>query len=144
MTSVFDRVEVDPGPLGCWFYTGPHRTGGYGVHAGQQAHRVAYAAVWGPIPPGHDVAHECADLRALLGMDATVSRRCVNPVHLAAMPRRQNLLQSPLTQASVNKAKTHCPRGHALTPENNTNAKAAIGQRECAICKLQRDRERRS
>lgn len=139
--DIWDHVTIPEvqGPLSCWPFTGPKDAKGYGRFRGQQAHRITYEAIWGPIPAGHDVAHDCGDLRALLGMDPTPSRGCVNPMHLRAATRRDNLLSSPITEASRNRAKTSCPQGHPLADWNNTNSKRRIGQRECALCKTVRD-----
>jgi hypothetical protein len=83
-----------------------------------------------------DVGHKCHDEAALAGLcDGTNDcphRRCVNLDHLKAEPRRDNLLASPLTQCSINKAKTECKRGHPFDEENTRIRKD--GNRSCKTC----------
>jgi hypothetical protein len=79
------------GPDECWRWTGfidPQY--GYGrvkicvekVHKTRQAHRLVYEIHKGPIPIGYDVAHSCHH------------RWCVNPNHLAAATRLENINQT--------------------------------------------------
>ena len=68
------RVVTDD-PSGCWPWTGPYNTEGYGnVHrtgiGNIAAHRLAWTYVNGPIPDGMWVLHRCDN------------RRCVNLAHL--------------------------------------------------------------
>lgn len=76
------KVEKTPT---CWLWvaylnpsTGYGQFGpSHGVSIG--AHRFAYELVHGPIPDGFDVHHKC------------LTRRCVNPDHLEAVTRAENL-----------------------------------------------------
>lgn len=69
----------------CWLWTASINPGtGYGqfgVRHGVMvgAHRFAYELVHGPVPDGFDVHHTC------------LTRRCVNPDHLQAVTRSDNL-----------------------------------------------------
>ena len=69
------------------------------------AHRVAYEAARGPIPQGLQIDHLCR------------VRACVNPAHLEVVTSRVNSLRG-VGPAAINALRTHCPRGHAYTPEN--------------------------
>lgn len=92
----WSKVEVQPN--GCWHWTGTVKPNGYGrlwlargvmVHA----HRLAYELFVGPIPDGKDVGHTCHDRDlACVGGVTCEHRLCVNPAHLAPMPRLDNLL----------------------------------------------------
>lgn len=117
----------------CWLWTGCRNDDGYGVvrfNGGMcKAHVVAWFLTNGLIPDGLDVLHECDN------------PPCVNPDHLflgtnadncrdrQAKGRTKNLELGPLAQAS----KTHCPAGHAYTPEN-TRIRSS-GSRDCLACK---------
>jgi hypothetical protein len=69
----------------CWLWTAAVNPGtGYGQFAIRhgvpvQVHRYSYELANGPIPDGFDVHHTCH------------VRRCLNPAHLQALSRSQNL-----------------------------------------------------
>lgn len=95
------------------FFT-PGRTG--------VAHRFAYEWLVGPIPDGLTLDHLCRN------------RACVNPAHLEPVLPRTNVLRGVGVTAH-NAAKTHCKRGHPLTPENVYYRK---GGRQCRLCNRER------
>lgn len=110
----------------CWLWTGSVNARGYGrVRRGPApgkvipAHRYAYMAVVGPIPPGLVIDHLCR------------VKRCVNPTHLEAVPDRVNVARG-VGPTAVNARKTHCKRGHEFTPENT--GRTPIGGRYCVQC----------
>ncbi len=110
----------------CWLWTGA-TTGpkhNYGHcwfdRRYQGAHRVSYQLLVGPIPSGLDIDHLCR------------VRLCVNPAHLEAVTRRENLLRGNTIIARC-AAVTHCPRGHEYTPEN-TGHTSGRNDRWCIVC----------
>jgi hypothetical protein len=80
-----DRIEIYPPPSflnklgGCWLYTGPINTYGYGAFKNQGAHIYSYKIFVGKIPYGMQVHHEC------------YMRNCVNPAHLKVKTNLENV-----------------------------------------------------
>lgn len=90
-------------------------------------HRLVYVWLVGEIPDRFDIDHLCK------------TRNCVNPAHLEAVSRRENLLRGDTTVA-VNAAKTHCKRGHEFNEENTVWR--VVRHRECRQCRRDRVNER--
>lgn len=117
------RAQVDmAGDKECWEWQGTRSASGYGVmYLGKSggrpitgrwsnlAHRMAYSLWVRPIPKGLVIDHLCKN------------RACCNPRHLEAVTQGVNAMRS-------NPAKTHCPRGHALTGDN------LYTSRRCRTC----------
>jgi hypothetical protein len=97
---------------GCWLWTGRLNDGGYGQfklgQAPRLAHRVALLLFRG-VPLGGDRKDSQADHLCRV-------RRCVNPDHLEMVSSLTNNLRK--LAARPRAERTHCPKGHALTPEN--------------------------
>lgn len=104
---------------GCWLWTGPLNTKGYGRAGGKElAHRVAVRHFGRSIPVGMEVDHLCR------------VRCCVNPDHLDIVTHRVNVLRGN-TLAAIAVAKTNCPAGHPLAGQN---VLIRQGKRSCREC----------
>jgi len=116
----------------CWLWAVPTRPDGYGQfsigRSTAYAHRFAYEAAVGPIPPGMELDHLCR------------VRHCVNPAHLEPVTPRENVMRGQ-TPAAKNAAKTRCPAGHEYTAENTIVFRR---ERSCRACVNGRKRERRA
>jgi hypothetical protein len=124
-----DSARPDLGP--CWEWLGS-LVNGYACARIEGVTRRVHVWTWeqenGPVPEGLELDHLCR------------VRRCIRPSHLEPVTRRENLLRSPLTLASANVAKTHCPQSHPYD-EANTYVDQK-GKRYCRTCQRDRDRAR--
>lgn len=58
--NILDLFMEDPeDDDGCWTWLSRVDKDGYGRHGKHLAHRAVYEILVGPIPPGHDLDHEC-------------------------------------------------------------------------------------
>ncbi len=119
----FNEKWIPVPESGCWLWAGSVSNAGYGLilvnGKMRRAHRVGYELYRGAIPAPLVLDHLCR---------VTV---CVNPNHLEAVTRKENILRG-VGWAGVNYRKTHCPHGHEYTPENTYVSPA--GSRSCLIC----------
>jgi hypothetical protein len=131
-TDWFDR-KVRPFVLvdgaGCWLWQRYRNRHGYGRvtvpgDGNRFAHRVVYAQLIGPIPPGLTLDHLCRN------------RACCRPDHLEPVTQRVNNLRGA-TLTADNASRTHCPEGHELAPGNLVPSHLRRGMRKCATCKRQ-------
>lgn len=113
---------------GCWLWLSMVNSSGYGeYHVGRgngpqggisvRAHRFAYEATRGPIPPGMVLDHRCR------------TRCCVNPAHLEPVSSGANTRRG-LTGSNMS-SRTHCPAGH---PYDDANTRRWNGRRICRAC----------
>jgi hypothetical protein len=125
----WSKVELGAG--GCWLWqTGLYPNGYAKFSINGEAfygHRVAWHLVHGsPVPPTLD--HLCR------------IRHCVNAArHLEGVTQRENLHRSPITQATLRAAKTHCPKGHAYVGVN-LYIEPKTGNRKCRACMAEASR----
>lgn len=130
MQSIEERFWAKVQPTGfCWEWTGA-KTRGYGSFAtetgGKRAHRVAYELLVGPIPDGLVIDHLCRNTS------------CVNPDHLEPVTQAENVRRG-FNPGPGHGIRTHCPHGHAYTPEN-TRIQARTGAQICRTCTRARRR----
>lgn len=86
----------------------------------------AYILVWeaanGPVPDGLSLHHLCEN------------PACVRPDHLEPITQAEHARQH-LSDRNRSRNRTHCPSGHAYTPENTRIVKDKRGNyRACRIC----------
>lgn len=111
---------------GVWLWLGCLNRKGYAqIGLGPKvlrAHRFAFELFRGPLSASLDIDHLCR------------VRCCVNPHHLEPVTHRENCKRGKLGEkvTGIQKAKTHCPYGHAYTAENTYTTKA--GTRQCKAC----------
>lgn len=95
-----EKIQLDE-ITGCWNWTAFCDRKGYGVFSssiGDRAIRWSHSFFNGPLDDKLVVDHMCRN------------RRCVCPTHLRLVTNKVN--------ADHNRNKTHCPKGHPLTPDN--------------------------
>jgi len=119
------RQKIYEDNYGCWLWSGTRFTTGYGLirHQGKlwKAHRLIWTFVNGPIRPRIHCCHHCDN------------PLCVNPNHLFLGTNRDNQQDKARKGRHWQQKKTHCPHGHAYTPENTYLPPS--GGRHCCICK---------
>lgn len=95
----------------CWPWIGEKAPDGTARWMRRQPLRLVYKTAFGPLPRGKTVRRTCA------------TPDCVNPTHLEVVDVTSDL------------RRTHCRRGHELTPENTyyVNERGLRICRECVL-----------
>lgn len=134
---IADKIVETPGPMDtpCWTWTGARDQRGYGnVRVGRRvrkAHRVVFELLERAVAPDLDCDHLCRQ------------PSCVRPAHIEPVPHVVNVRRgmARTLPGARQRAKTHCPRGHAYGPEN-TYVQPSTGGRCCRAC--DREKKRRT
>ncbi len=107
--SLYTRImrSAEIADNGCWLWTKTRNSAGYGIVWWKKhylyVHRVSHELFIGPIPEGWDVGHKCHDEAAHAGLCDGVPCQhqiCLNPNHLKAETRLENLMASPFTEVT--------------------------------------------
>jgi len=123
--EVLRKASPEPN-TGCWLWTGGDNGRGYGrlkfQNRAQQAHRVFYELLRGPISPGMELDHLC---RVTF---------CVNPDHLEPVKHKENVKRGFAGEVMRSRfaKQTHCKRGHPFQGHNLMVRRN--GQRQCRAC----------
>lgn len=126
----------------CWPWGGYVTADGYGRFVwpgGQLAHRFAYELLVGPLSEEMDLDHRChSESDCLATGRSCPHRRCVNVAHLKPIQTDDHRqINKPgargKAQGARQRAKTHCPRGHAYDEANTYIDKR--GCRNCRACR---------
>lgn len=121
------KYELDPNS-GCWLWTASRRNGYGQINFNGRLIKATHASLMIrgiEIPADKVVMHKCDN------------PPCVNPDHLCVGTRKENMQDCVNKNRHFQKAKTHCPHGHELTPDNLL---ASPNVRACLVCHRQRKR----
>lgn len=118
---------AEPDADGCWLWTAATDGRGYGKvwWRGRmvRTHRLVYELLVRKIPEALQIDHLCK------------VKGCANPAHLEPVTSCENTYRGA-GPAVKNAEKTHCPRGHELSPDNLVSyAWIHRGERTCLICR---------
>lgn len=132
--SVRFQAKILPEPnSGCWLWIARCDHDGYGrmwigsrtdrSRAFALAHRISYEMHVGQISAGFELDHKCR------------VRCCVNPDHLEPVTHAENSRRGfiGIAAGAKQRAKTHCPAGHAYIGDNLYVT--PTGERQCRACR---------
>lgn len=126
LVRFFEKIELIP-EHSCWEWTAGKTPAGYGIfhpekYSSVYAHRYMFEHKKGPISKGHFICHSCDN------------PGCVNPDHLFSGTCKENLEDMVKKNRHFWKKRTHCSKGHELTPDNLKPYELKFGARQCKIC----------
>lgn len=121
LARLAERTIPEPN-TGCLLWIGSVNRYGYArFYLGKvtTGHRAAWTLLRGSIPTDKVIDHICR------------VRSCVNVEHMRLVTAAQNTIENSNSRSALNKAKTHCFRGHALSGKNLGRGKKG---RYCITC----------
>lgn len=121
LINEFNSKTTFDDKTGCWLYHGSRTVRGYGIYKGQLVHGLSYIQFVG----------ESKNL--VLHKQSCPNKNCWNWQHLYDGTYSENLMDSHQTNPRTKK--THCIRGHEMTPENTVSGK------NCRQCNAIRKRK---
>lgn len=118
----WERVDLSD-PDGCWDWTSTTNTSGpgrYGIISIRNkkwyVHRVVACAIFGSIPPGHEVRHSCDN------------RLCVRPAHLSLGTRADNMRDLAERERGSNRTDTAVVRRALALAESGMTQRAIAAE----------------
>jgi HNH endonuclease len=118
-------------PHECWAWGAYQTKDGYGSlkisGATRLAHRTAWELVYGSIPGGLQVLHNCDN------------PPCCNPLHLFLGNQLENNRDRDAKGRNGYSKRAHCPQGHAYDQVNTRITE--VGKRQCIACRREQSRE---
>ena len=130
----WNHVEMR-GPDECWEWKSRRHKSGYGRFMIREKEFKAHRKAFEFANPGVDidgwlVCHRCDN------------PPCCNPKHLWRGTSRENTLDCRMKNRRNYNIPTHCPQGHALTPDNLIVNGVKKVKRRCRVCFRAFDRRR--
>lgn len=123
----FHSTYVKRHERGCWIWSGTTNRHGYGTWGRKLAHRHAWEQANGPIPDGLWILHHCDN------------KPCVNPLHLYAGTRTENVQDAVDRGRFKPSRKDVCPKGHEKAGDNLIIAQSkGYTVYRCRICENER------
>lgn len=123
-------------PNDCVEWLGSKKPNGYGCvnHKGRTgyAHRMSYELFKGEIPEGLEIDHTCRN------------KGCVNPDHLEAVSRSENIQRMIPHRRDYHTERTTCPKGHpydCLTKQGHRSCRECNRARQARYMAKKRDGE---
>lgn len=142
-TPLAERLQgkAAAGPNGCLLWTGYVGPNGYGyISDGVRkltTHRASYEIRYGKVAEGLVLDHVCHNRdESCPGGPSCVHRRCINPLHLEAVPQKVNVHRSHKSPSALQARQTHCKNGHPFDEANTY--RPPEGGRVCRECRRRR------
>lgn len=134
--KLLSKVIIDESTGDCWNWNSVNLESYGQIYINGRAngvHRLSWELFNGPLKEGLVIDHKCRN------------RRCINPDHLRLVTQGINATENNNSAAALNKAKTHCHRGHEFNSANTYSYVNHSGTlaRMCKECGIINQRKRR-